>query len=450
MSARVIYFDLVGGAAGDMIVASLVDLGASLDDVRTAWSKLGLHRVTVDAVTVDPAGLRALSLDVRIDGELADAGVPEGTTKLVESAGGDDAKATPAHSHDHSHHHHDGKPADQHHAHGEHGHHAGHRPYMAIKSLLDESDLPGPVIALAQDAFRRLAEAEGKAHGIDVEQVVFHEVGADDAIADIVGAATALHALRVDRVVVSPFPLGRGLTLGGHGPIPLPGPATLHLLEGAPTVGTPLVGETVTPTGAAILMAMADDFGVAPAMTVVGTGTGAGHKRWPDRPNVVRALLGEAAPGAIASSVVEAGDVLVEANIDDMRPEDLAPLLDALFAAGAADAWGEPLFMKKSRPGLRVSALVRKSLESIVVQAFMVHSPTLGVRVYDVRRYRAERRMVTVDTEFGPVRVKLAPRPDGSVLAAPEHDDCRSIAQAAKVATRRVYEAALRGAWSMT
>ena len=224
----------------------------------------------------------------------------------------------------------------------------------------------------------------------------------------------------------------------------MPGPATLHLLEGAPTVGVPLTGETVTPTGAAVLMAMADAFGSAPAMVVRATGTGAGHKRWPDRPNVVRAILGETtAPGADQSD-----DVVVEANIDDMRPEDLSPLLDALFAAGAADAWAEPLYMKKGRPGLKVSALVRRMLEPMAVEAFMLHSPTLGVRVYDVRRHRAERRMATVDTEFGPVRVKLASRPDGSVLAAPEHDDCVARASTKGVSVRRVYEAALRQAWT--
>ena len=454
MTDRVLYFDLVGGAAGDMIVASLIDLGASLDRVRQAWEKVGLDRVTAEVKQVDPAGLRALCLDVCIDGVLADSDVPEGTSKAVLDEVEPATHASGHHDHHGGHHHgsghhddhegaHDHQHGSGHHDHGHH-HHAGHRPYRAIRKLIDGAGLPPAVVRLAHDAFRRLAEAESLAHGIDVEQVVFHEVGADDAIADVVGAATALHELQIDRVVVSPFPLGSGLTRGGHGPIPLPGPATLHLLEGAPIIGADLVGETVTPTGAAILMAMADAFGPAPAMIVRGTGVGAGHKRWPDRPNVVRAVVGESA----ASASADGEDLVVEANIDDMRPEDLGPLLEALFAAGAADAWGAPLYMKKGRPGLKVSALARRGLESAVVEAFMIHSPTLGVRVHEVRRFRAERRMDTVDTEFGAVRVKMAARPDGSTLAAPEFEDCASRARETGVSTRRVYEAALRGAWS--
>ena len=433
MTQRTLYFDLVGGAAGDMIVASMLDLGASLDRIRDAWARVGLDRVTAEVRSVDPAGLRALSLDVRIDGLLADV---ETNATVGHDRGVRPHRAHEPHHHDHGshHHHHDDHPP----------HHHGHRSYRTIVELLAGADLPPPVVRLAQDTFRRLAEAESHAHGVPIDEVMFHEVGADDAIADILGAAVALHDLNVDRVVVSPFPLGRGVVQGGHGPIPLPGPATLHLLTGAPTVGTDLVGETVTPTGAAVLMAMADGFGAAPAMIVRATGTGAGHKRWPDRPNVVRAVLGEATCGHARDDE----DVVVEANVDDMRPEDLGPLLDALFEAGAADAWAAPLYMKKGRPGLKVSALVRRSLEPAIVEAFMVHSPTLGVRVHDVRRFRAERRMSSVRTDYGEVRVKVAPRPDGTTLVAPEFDDCVARAKAAGVSARRIYEAALRAAWA--
>ncbi len=425
MTQRTLYFDLVGGAAGDMIVASLLDLGASLDRIRDAWARVGLERVTGEVKRVDPAGLRALSFDVRIDGLLADV--------ETSATGADGPGVRPHHP-----------PEPRHHHHAPHHHHHGHRSYSTIVELLAGADLPPPVVRMAQDTFRRLAEAEAQAHGVSLDEVIFHEVGADDALADVLGACVALHDLAVDRVVVSPFPLGRGVVQGGHGPIPLPGPATLHLLTGAPTVGTDLIGETVTPTGAAVLMAMADGFGAAPAMIVRATGTGAGHKRWPDRPNVVRAVLGEATTGHARDDE----DVVVQANVDDMRPEDLGPLLDALFEAGAADAWGAPLYMKKGRPGLKVSALVRRSLEPAIVEAFMVHSPTLGVRVHDVRRFRAERRMLSVSTDYGEVRVKVAPRPDGTTLVAPEFDDCVARAKTAKVAARRIYEAALRAAWA--
>ena len=280
-----------------------------------------------------------------------------------------------------------------------------------------------------------------------LEEVVFHEVGADDALVDIVGVCAAVHALGVTRVVASPLPLGRGLTRGAHGPIPLPGPATLHLLTGAPTQQVPLVGETVTPTGAALVAHLADAYGAAPSFTLEAVGVGAGHKSWPDRPNVVRALLGRVEAGSAPEA--EAEDCVVEANLDDMSPELVADLEAALFAAGALDVWATPVHMKKGRPGVTVAALGRRTLEGALSEAFFAHSTTLGVRVTDVRRRRAPRELVTVRTPFGEIPVKRSPRPAGPDLFAPEHDACAAVAAAAGVPVRAVYEAALKAAWAL-
>ncbi len=492
---KVLYLDLVGGAAGDMLLAALIDAGAPLEAVKEAVDHMQLSGVELRLKSVSPAGLRAVQLDVMIQGQLADTGVQEGSPGVVVP----EEPANPGHStslhndlvsahehghalghlrghsHDHAHeprhdlgkghsrshshsHHHDHSEGDHKHEprglhavpthdhdHGhEHGHAHGHRPYRLIRELLEAAPLAKEVRALAEKAFAGLAEAEAQAHGLPIQDVVFHEVGSDDAIADIVGCAAAFAALAPDEVVVSPPPLGRGLTHGAHGPIPLPGPATLHLLQGVPVQQTALVGETVTPTGAALLVAMADRFGDIPSMRIERVGVGAGHKNWPDRPNIVRAIVGTV-ERKVAANVSE--DCVVEANIDDMSPELVIGLERALFEAGALDVWSVPAHMKKSRPGFTVCALTRPSLEASIASVFFEHSTTLGVRARPVKRYLAPRRIETVSTRFGPIRVKVSDREHGALIT-PEHDDCAKAALAAKVPMRAVYEAALFEAWS--
>lgn len=346
----------------------------------------------------------------------------------------DPAPASSAERHDYHHHH-------QHRGH--HAHH-GHRPYALIRDLISRAVTLSPrTRALALDAFRRLGEAEAHVHGVPLETVEFHEVGSDDAIADIVGVAAAVTALEAAEIVVSPVPLGRGLIGGAHGPIPLPGPATLEILRGAPVEGTSLAGETVTPTGAALLTALATRFGPAPAMVIAAVGVGAGRRVWPDRPNVVRALLGE----SVGAVITTRGDCVVEANIDDMSPEHLGHLRRALFAAGALDVWWTPISMKKDRMGVLVSALIARNLAEVAASTFLVHSTTLGVRVAEVARIRGPRRVGEVQTRFGAVRVKIADRPNGPPLITPEYDDCERLADAFGVSLREVTEAALQAAW---
>ncbi|MEQ9504313.1 MAG: LarC family nickel insertion protein [Deltaproteobacteria bacterium] len=460
---RALFLDLVGGAAGDMILSALVDAGAPIEGVRAAIDAMGLTHVTLQENEVHPAGLRAKQIEVYIDGVLGDSHAVEGAPHIHTA----DRTSDPHDAHHHHHHppHFDpgptrakGDAAVAQNADGPattvrhgavptppvasaHHDHAHHRPYRDIKKQITKAELDERAKSIALDAFRRLAEAESEAHGVPIDEVEFHEVGADDAIADIVGAATAFAALAVDEVIVSPAPLGRGLTRGAHGPIPLPGPATLHLLRGCPTTETSLKGETVTPTGAALLTALADRWGSIPSMTITAVGVGAGHKSWPDRPNIVRALVGTARVAATTTQE----DLVVEANIDDMSPEHFAPLEAALFAAGAYDVWTTTAFMKKGRAGVTVHALVRRSEQDAIVEAFLEHSTTLGVRAYEVQRHLAPRTVKSVDTPYGAVRVKVSPR-RGLPLVAPEYDDVARLAAEHGVAVRVVHTAAISAA----
>lgn len=438
---RVLYWDLVGGAAGDMLLASLIDAGASLERVRRAVLGLGLGHVEIHTKEARPAGLRARQIDVIIRGALADREyLPAEVAREAEAHAlrvtgrAPDARLRRASAHTHDGHTHDGHTHDV---------HAGHRPYRDIRAMLERAELPARTRTLALTAFRHLAEAEALAHGVDVEDVEFHEVGADDAIADIVGVACALEELAPDEVIVSPVPVARGLTRGGHGPIPLPGPATLHILTGVPLAETPLRGELVTPTGAALLRAAATRFGAIPSMIIEHVGVGAGHKSWPDRPNVVRALLGRLTTSDVWQTDHEC---VVEANVDDMPPQHFAELERALFSLGAADVWLTPIHMKKGRPAVMVSALVARELLDAATHSFFTHSTTLGVRVTRVERRRAAREMVEVPTPYGAVRIKRAPSAEGRARLMPEHDDCAARAEAHGVALRVVWEAALAAA----
>lgn len=407
---KTVYLDLIGGAAGDMLMAALIDAGASVDRIRQALDAVGLEDVELRLAEAHPCGLRGLQVDMMVRGELADAD-PHVWAPLTQLA--DLPQST---------------------------HHHRHRPYAEIRALLDAAALEPKVLARAQRTFRLLAEAEAHVHGADVDSVEFHEVGSDDAIADIVGVAVALEDLGVGRVLASPAPVGRGRVVGAHGPIPLPGPATLHLLRDVPLEGTELEGEPVTPTGAALLRAHVDAFGPMPSMTLRAVGVGAGHRTWPDRPNIVRALLGEA---TLASSGEGEALVELEANVDDMSPQDVPELLARLLVLGALDAWATPVLMKKGRPGHVVFALVRPSQVFAAEEAFFRYSSTLGVRRRPVRRTALAREMRSVETPFGTIRLKVVERPGGA-SATPEFEDCQSAARLHDVAIEAVRRAALR------
>lgn len=378
------YLDLPAGLSGDMFLGCLVDAGWPLDALRASIAALNL-----------PPDSWQLRAEQVLRGPL---------------------RATLVHV--------DTQETSQ------------HRHLSDIRALIQRASLPAAVQADAIGAFTRLAHAEAQVHGEPVEQVHFHEVGALDAIIDIVGAAAGVHGLGIERLYASGAPLGSGWTDSAHGRIPLPAPATLALLVAAqaPTRPSPGPGELITPTGAALLAHYARF--EQPELRLTASGVGAGQ-RDPAWPNVARLWLGE--PLA-AGALVE-----ISTNIDDMNPELYGAVSQRLFAAGARDVWLTPVQMKKGRPGVVLSALAPAALESTLCDLLLRETTTLGVRVHAVHRHEAARAQGVVDTRYGPVQVKIK-RIDGAVWGAmPEYDDCLRVAEAAGVPVRLVYEEALGG-----
>ncbi len=311
---------------------------------------------------------------------------------------------------------------------------AQHRHLSDIRELIQHAELPLAVRDDAIAVFTRLAHAEAQVHGEPVEHVHFHEVGALDAIIDIVGAAAGLHGLGIERLYASGAPLGSGWTDSAHGRIPLPAPATLALLTAAqaPTRPSPGPGELITPTGAALLAQLARF--ESPDLRLMRTGSGAGQRN-PAWPNVARLWLGEE---LAAGAMVE-----ISTNIDDMNPELYGAVSQRLFAAGARDVWLTPVQMKKGRPGVVLSAIAPAALEGTLCDLLLRETTTLGVRVHPVRRHEAGRGQGVVETRYGPVQVKLK-RIGGALWGAmPEYDDCLRVAEATGAPVRLVYEAAL-------
>jgi len=355
-----------------------------------------------------------------------------------------------AHEHEHEHeheHHHDHEHGHEHeHEHGrehQHGHAHDHRDYAEVKRLLKRARLDTDARALAGDIFARIAEVEAKLHGTKVDRVAFHEVGAYDSIADVVGVAAAIAHLAPASIGSLPPVIGTGHVHTAHGLMPVPAPATAELLAGIP-VQFDGDGELTTPTGAAILAAAVDRFGAPPPLVLRAAGYGAGSKELTDRPNVLRVIVGEPLGAAAADAAPEV--LLLEANIDDMSGELVAPLCDALADAGAVDVWSAPILMKKGRPAVQVSALAPPAVAAAVERAFFLNSTTLGLRRRRLERVVLARSFVKVATPHGTVGVKLAAL-DGEVLGAhPEFDDCRRLAARARVPVREVVGAAAAAA----
>jgi len=308
-----------------------------------------------------------------------------------------------------------------------------------ILSIICESKLPAPVQKKAGKVFRLLAEAESKVHGEPVSKIHFHEVGAVDAIIDIVGAAALLHRLGVEKVYCSPLPMGRGWVESAHGPLPLPAPATAKLLHNIPTYGAEATEELVTPTGAALAVGLAEDFGPQPAMTITATGFGAGSREF-SRPNLLRVFLGEATD--TCDQVL-----LLETNIDDLNPQLYENLMDRLLGAGALEVYLTPVIMKKSRPGVVVTTLGPKGLQEKLLQILFAETTTLGVRITQVERRCLEREFKKVTITWGEVTIKVARLEGKIVSAAPEYEDCRKLAEEHKIDLRMVYEEAKAAAW---
>ena len=395
----VLYFDCFSGASGDMLLGALIDAGVPLAEIRRA---LGSLAVDPDAVWTEPVvrtGIRATKFCVR------------------------------------------GEPGAHTHAGDHRADHEPHRTLAEIAALIDGSALSATGKARAKALFNRLGEVEAAIHGVPLDQVHLHEVGALDSIIDIVGAVHALEYLGGDRVVASPLNVGSGSVRAAHGVYPVPAPATLQLLAGAPVYAGPQKAEMVTPTGALLVAGYAAAFGPLPRMTVRTVGYGAGSRDFPDAPNVLRVVIGEeqAVSDAAPSRVV-----VIEAEIDDMTPQLFGVAMDALLAAGALDVFYTSVQMKKNRPGTLLTVIAPPERRVSLTALIFRETTTIGVRYRESEREVLDRETVVVATAVGPIRVKVA-RQRGEVLnVSPEFDDCVRAARAAGRPVKEVQALAVR------
>lgn len=409
MARKTLHLDAFSGAAGNMFLGALLDLGLPRKRLLAGLEPLGLDFKLV-VRKVKRAGFAARHVDFRIAGSAA------GRRR--------EARAHARHGHGHRH--------DGAHAHG--------RSYAGIRRQLERAKLEPGVQARALAIFEALGRAEARVHGTGIDDVHFHEVGAQDAILDVVGAAVGLAALDVGRVTCSPIALGRGTIDSDHGLLPLPAPATLELLRGIPTVPADVEWETLTPTGAAILRTVVDEFGALPPMTIEHIGYGAGNDRQGPLPNVLRAVLGEGR--AFQGDRI----VCLETNLDDLVPEHFEYLMERLFEAGALDVALQHLQMKKNRPGFLVRVLAPPSERDALARVLFAESTAIGVRTSEWDRLVLERRTLRVATDLGTVRVKAIRGPEGDVRYSPEYDDCKRIAAKHGLPLREVVEVATRRA----
>lgn len=315
-----------------------------------------------------------------------------------------------------------------------------HRTWADIDRMLAASGLQPPVRELARRIFRRIGEAEARVHGVPLEKVHFHEVGALDSIVDVAGAAAGLHQLGVSEVVCSPLPLARGMIDTAHGAFPLPAPATVAILQGYPVTDGHSEFELVTPTGAAIAAEIAV-FGPLPAMTLARVGYGVGGRQLPDRPNLLRGMLGDPATTAETDRVA-----VLETHLDDANPEWLGTLMERLLAAGALDVGYGPLQMKKNRPGLRVTVIAAPEQAAALASLLLRESSAIGVRCHETVRYKLRREERTVATPLGEARVKLLFDGEELVRITPEHDSCRGLAERSGRPLPEVYRIVERAA----
>jgi uncharacterized protein (TIGR00299 family) protein len=426
---RVLYFDCFSGASGDMVLGALIDAGVALEDVRSALGSLAVSRDSVWTEPVVRAGIRATKFCV-IGEEPVAAHVPE----QIHVHAHEHSHGHAAHGHHHGHH-------DDHahtHSHAAVDHHE-HRSLAEINQLIDRSALSAGGKTRAKELFQRLGEAEAAVHGTTLEKVHLHEVGALDSIIDIVGAVHAIEALGVDRVVASPLNVGSGSVRSAHGLYPVPAPATLRLLKGAPIYSGPQQAEMVTPTGALLVSAYASEFGAIPPMKVTAIGYGAGSRDFADTPNVLRVMIGDAEAKASPTSVV-----VIEADIDDMNPQIFGVVMETLQAEGALDVFYTAIQMKKNRPGTLLTVVAPPDARERLTAVIFRETTTIGVRYREMSRECLDREEVVVSTPLGPVRVKVARR-DGRVLnASPEFDDCARIARERNVPVKEVQALAIK------
>jgi uncharacterized protein (TIGR00299 family) protein len=381
---KILYFDCFAGASGDMILGALVAAGVDPLALREQLSLLEVHGFRIDFDTVDRSGLSA-------------------TYARVQT-----------------------------------GHEHSHRHLADILKIIHDSGLAEGVKQRAAKIFTRLAEAEARVHNEAVENVHFHEVGALDAIVDVVGASICFELLNIDRFVSSPLHVGSGTVEMAHGRFPVPPPAVTELLKGVPFYSSEIKGELLTPTGAAIITTVCDEYGAIPQMTIAQAGYGAGTREYDKFPNVLRVLLGESG----SKTGTDERLLMIETNVDDVSPQIIGHVMDRAFELGALDCYFTPVQMKKNRPGVLLSILCNAARKETVMELLFTETTTLGVRSYEVERRALERNTVNVETRYGPIDVKVAHLNGRVVNEMPEFEQCRLAARNAGVPLKVVEEAA--------
>ncbi len=397
---KLLYLDCFAGISGDMFLGALLDLGVSEDALRAELSKLQLPGYQISSRRVIKQNISATKFDV---------------VTMIEPALHRSAATT----------------------------HHEHRGYSEIIAIIDKSGLSSVVKERAQRVFRRIGEVEAKIHGIPLEKVHFHEIGAVDSIVDIVGACIAVEALRVDEIQASPPRLGSGFVETAHGRFPVPAPATLELLKGIPVQSSSDPVELVTPTGAALLAEFSAKFGPMPAMSIEKIGYGAGSRDLNKAPNVLRAVLGQSAEDSRRHTEADSVAV-IETNIDDMNPQLFGEVMEQVLAAGALDVFLTPVQMKKNRPGTLLTVLCERNHVDALAELLLTHTTSFGVRVHEAQRRKLAREMVTVKTKFGDIEVKIGRLGGKIVQRSPEFDSCQQAAARFNVGVKDVYSEAAR------
>lgn len=417
---RIAYLDAFAGISGDMLLGAFVQAGVSTDLLRETAAALKLG-ATLDIQEVDRSGIHAIKVNILVDGQPAEH----------------------AHSHE-KHPAHDHHPGHEHHHHEKphvHSHHHEARSLSDVRALIDRAALPKPVKTTALRAFELLGTAEAKIHHVSLESIHFHEVGAVDAIADIVLSAAAAHALGIEAWHCSPLNVGGGTVQCAHGRFPVPAPATADLLRGAPTYSSGIEMELVTPTGAALVRALDCRFGPAPAMRVEKIGYGAGTRNPSGFANVLRLSIGESdkQPASPTETVI-----VLETAIDDLNPQVIAHVTERAFVLGALDVMCTPVFMKKNRPGTLITILSSREKVGALQDLLFRETSTLGIRIREEQRLSLQRNHISVTTSWGAVRIKVGLWKGMEVNAAPEFEDCRQIAETHSLPLKQVLEAALQ------
>jgi len=396
-----LYLDCFAGISGDMFLGALLDLGVSESALRAELAKLALKSYQISSRRVIKQNISATKFDVVV---MEDSALHPPSPRLRRT--------------------------------GE------HRGYTEIAAMITDSALSDTVKRRALSVFKRIGEAEAKIHGIPLEKVHFHEIGAVDSIVDIVGACIAVAALGVDEIQASPPRLGSGFVETAHGKFPVPAPATLELLKGIPVQSSNEPVELVTPTGAALLAEFCTKFSQAmPAMSIEKIGYGAGSRDLEKAPNVLRAVLGEP-----ASAAESEGDTVavIETNIDDMNPQLFGDVMERLLAAGALDVFLTPVQMKKNRPGTLLTVLCERNDADALAELLLTHTTSFGVRVHEAQRRKLAREIVTVKTKFGEIEVKVGRLGDRIVTRSPEFESCKQAAAKFNVGVKDVYNEATR------